>query len=125
MFAGCSGLTSVVIPKSITSIEDNAFYSCDNLEIVYYFGENFKNITIGSDNKPLYNADIIYLKLGDTNRDKRVKVKDATLTQMYIAELETGDLENNLCADVNGDGNIDVKDVTLIQMYLAGIIESL
>ena len=27
-FAGCSGLTSVVIPNSVTSIVDNAFYGC-------------------------------------------------------------------------------------------------
>ena len=30
-FEGCSGLTSITIPSSITSIGDNCFYGCDGL----------------------------------------------------------------------------------------------
>ena len=36
-FLGCAGLTSVVIPASVTAIHEGAFYRCDNLT-VYYSG---------------------------------------------------------------------------------------
>ncbi|MBO5773374.1 MAG: leucine-rich repeat domain-containing protein, partial [Clostridia bacterium] len=32
-FSGCSSLTSVVIPDSVTSIGYNTFYGCNNLTI--------------------------------------------------------------------------------------------
>ena len=34
-FSGCSGLTSVYIPISVTSISRYAFYNCQNLDTVY------------------------------------------------------------------------------------------
>jgi hypothetical protein len=33
-FWGCSGLISIVIPESVTSIEDDVFDGCDHLEQV-------------------------------------------------------------------------------------------
>ena len=90
---------------------------------MYYFGDNFNDIAIGYGNSRLLNANITSLKLGDTDRDNTIGINDVTLTQMYIADLETSNTENNLCADVNGDGEVNVKDVTLIQMYLADLIE--
>ena len=92
---------------------------------MYYFGDNLKNINIGSSNNPLLNANISYLKSGDTDRNKTVDIKDATLAQMYIAGLESYDLENYLSADANADGIVNIQDVTLIQMYLAGLVEAL
>ena len=35
VFRGCNGLTSVVIPNSVTSIGDYAFCGCSNLETLY------------------------------------------------------------------------------------------
>ena len=43
-FYGCSGLTSVVIPNSVTYIGYAAFSGCDNLKIVFY---NATNSTCG------------------------------------------------------------------------------
>ena len=34
-YANCSGLTSVTIPNSVTSIGGSAFYSCSGLKDVY------------------------------------------------------------------------------------------
>ena len=38
-FGGCSGLTSITIPSSVTSLGDCCFYGCKNLEIVYFKGK--------------------------------------------------------------------------------------
>ena len=45
-FYGCSGLTSVTIPNSVTSIGESAFYGCKNLETVYNSSQ--LNIVAGS-----------------------------------------------------------------------------
>ena len=54
-FAYCDSLTSVVIGDSVTSIDYEAFEDCSSLKDVYYTGseEQWKNISIGSDNSPL------------------------------------------------------------------------
>ena len=38
-FNGCSGLTSITIPNSVTSIGGSAFANCGNLENVYCYAE--------------------------------------------------------------------------------------
>ena len=38
-FNGCSGLTSITIPSSVTSLGDCCFYGCKNLEFVYFKGK--------------------------------------------------------------------------------------
>lgn len=61
VFCGCSSLTNITIPDSVTSIE-NAFYACTALTTVNYTGteEQWKNITIGTNNDPLTSATIVY-----------------------------------------------------------------
>ena len=40
--AWCSGLTSITIPNSVTSIGDEAFAKCSNLENVYCYAEKIR-----------------------------------------------------------------------------------
>ena len=59
-FYWCTGLASVTIPGSVTSIGDSAFEGCTRLTDVYYDGvkEEWNQISIGYDNKPLRVANI-------------------------------------------------------------------
>ena len=61
VFNSCRKLTEVTIPKSVTSIGLGAFDDCDALKTVYYGGSqtDWGKISIGSDNDPLLNANII------------------------------------------------------------------
>lgn len=62
MFYGCSRLTGIEIPDSVTRIGNEAFYDCNALSDVYYKGteEQWKAIIIGKSNQPLNSATIHY-----------------------------------------------------------------
>ena len=61
-FYGCTSLASVTIPESVTFISWYAFDNCTSLTDVYYTGtsDQWSQITVGSNNKPLKNATIHY-----------------------------------------------------------------
>jgi hypothetical protein len=61
-FAFCISLTSITIGNSVTSIGACAFYECSKLTSVYYMGteEEWKSITVGTNNTPLTSATFYY-----------------------------------------------------------------
>lgn len=61
-FAGLINLRSIKIPSSVVTIGNNAFNGCTNLTNVYYGGSqsDWQDITIGSGNTVLTNANIHY-----------------------------------------------------------------
>ena len=64
----------------------------------------------------------IYLygaKLGDTNLDGKINVRDVTAIQRHLADLETFTEEQLAVADTNGDGIVNIDDATYLQTYLA------
>lgn len=58
---------------------------------------------------------------GDSDGDRTITVKDATLIQKHIASIETIAENSMSYADVDSDGIITVKDTTAIQKHIAGI----
>ena len=47
-FSGCSSLTSVNIPSSVTEIRENAFANCKGLKSIYVFAKNVPSIGTGA-----------------------------------------------------------------------------
>ena len=62
---------------------------------------------------------------GDVNGDGTVDVSDATVIQLYIAELLGESTFIQEAADVNGDGIIAIDDATHLQWYVAELIPAL
>lgn len=63
-FYNCSNLVSIRIHDGVKVIGDSAFYGCSSLTDVYYNSnlEKWNRISIGSNNQPLINATINYVK---------------------------------------------------------------
>lgn len=59
--------------------------------------------------------------IGDVNSDVVVSIKDATMIQKHLAEIEMLSGDNELCADTNSDKDITIQDATYIQKKLAMI----
>ena len=88
-FYFCSGLESVEIPKSVTHIEDYAFYGCRKLSTIYYPGteEEWNNIIIGDMNDYLTTANIIFLS--DTNTQTTISA-DGKEFLVKVTGIEIG-----------------------------------
>ena len=118
-FASCSSLESVTIPHSVTNIGDSAFIYCDKLTDVHYSGteEEWKAITIGSDNDPLLNATIHYnLKAISVSPSSSTIVKGTTLQlkatftpSNYSNKNVVWNSSNTSVATVSGTGKVTAK----------------
>lgn len=56
--------------------------------------------------------------LGDSDKNGEVVIRDATLIQQFLAEMNVSSFCQN-AADVNRDGKVNIDDVTITQRYLA------
>ena len=64
-FYNCNGLTSVTIPNSVTSIGQNAFKYCRGLTTLNFNAINCGNFNSGSSH-PFYNCPITTINIGDS-----------------------------------------------------------
>ena len=107
-FRNCSSLTDIVIPNSVTTIGDYTFYNCSNVT----------NITCLATTPPLAQSNSF------SNYSVTLNVPISSL-EAYQTTAPWSNFTNivgiNEPGDVNGDGGIDISDVTsLIDLLLTG-----
>ena len=96
IFTDCTGLRTISLPVSITAIDDFLFYTCSNLETVYYGGsETDRNrMYIGEYNDPLVNAEWIYGSEGSSGGNR------------YCGNNVTWTLSSAGVLTISGTGNL-------------------
>ena len=144
-FFGCTGLTSIDIPNSVTEIYDYAFYNCRQLTDVYCYIADLSRVSSGEEQFCLNNGDysgrtlhvlqgtadayradenwypyfgqiVEDIFIGDVNRDLEVNIADVNA----VIDMILGGNASS-AADVNGDGEINIADVNaLINIVLSG-----
>lgn len=125
-FGNCSALSTVTIPESVSSIADGAFAGCTALSTVYYGGTalTWGRVSIGVDNDPLNNADIIFRGQGaptdvsgDVDGDGSLNAADVIALMRYLVGYNVaGFYADN--ADYNNDGRINNRDILCMMLAI-------
>ena len=121
-FERCTGLTSVIIPDSVTSIGFGSLgynwgrKKIDGLTIYGVPGSAAEQYA--NDNGFTF-IEYVDAAIGDMTGDGKVNVRDVTAMQRHLAGLEELTDDRLALADTNGDGKVTIDDVTLLQRYLA------
>ena len=99
-------------------IRDNAI--CSRVNISYNPDNLFDN-TLQNQSFEISNGWVLVgdKKIGDTNSDNNVSIRDVTAIQRQLVELEDLSDEEFVLADTNGDGEINIADATHLQKFLA------
>jgi len=147
LIAGCM---NTVIPNSVTSIGDLAFFLCSGLTDVYcyaktvpstgslaFLNSNYGNATLHvpacaiddyRNTEPWSGfGNIVPLtdaKVGDVNDDGNMNISDVVALVNHILGNSSSATMNTTTADVNNDGKIDISDVVaLVNMILKGTVQ--
>ncbi|MEE0953191.1 MAG: leucine-rich repeat protein, partial [Ruminococcus sp.] len=121
-FERCTGLTSVIIPDSVTSIGFGSLgynwgrKKIDGLTIYGVPGSAAEQYA--NDNGFTF-IEYVDAAIGDMTGDGKVNVRDVTAMQRHLAGLEELTDDRLALADTNGDGKVDINDATHLQRYLA------
>ena len=113
-FYGCSSLKEVRLPASIQSIGEDAFYDCNAVDEVYYYG----------------NPDELGWKEDGCDDFKPGKATVCHVRNGYLEKCQSefgevnvtfvDDLEGRGSGDVSSDGKLDGEDLSLLIGYITG-----
>lgn len=84
---------------------------------------NIPFIATADENTPSVSSvdEACFGKLGDTDTNRKINIKDATAIQKHLANIQLLSENGLALADVNADGKLSVQDATSIRKYIAGI----
>lgn len=120
-----SKITSIVIPKSVTTIYGYAFNYFKNPTTIYYTGSaaDWGNITIKAGNDALSKATIVYNHVmpytpGDINDSGNVDLSDVVALAQKVAGWSVSC--NEAALNVDGAGTVNLDDVVCLAQFVAG-----
>ena len=121
-FDGCTGLKTITIPESVTSIGNGTFDNCNNLIIRGYTG-SFAETYAREHNIRFADVNATYT-CGDLDGSGDIDSTDIFYTMLYIANVAVGNdggltPEQIAAADVDGNGTVDSTDSFYIMYYVA------
>lgn len=104
-------MTNLVVPSSVTSISDNAFYYCEGLTSI----TNYSTVP----------QEIDYYTFAWVDKTIPLYVPKSSI-ELYKAAPYWSEFTNIKAAgdpryDHNGDGRIDVEDVTFLVNYILNL----
>ncbi len=123
-FRECKGLTSIIIPNSVKTVERYAFYDCSGLTDVYYMGSEseWKEISIPSSGNEYLTSATIHFNFtpaqGDVNMDGSFNVADVVLLQKWLLAVPDVKLANWKSVDLCKDDRLNVFDLCLMKRML-------
>lgn len=117
-FSGCSGLTTISIPNSVTSIGDYAFEDCKGLKDVYSYITDPSKVLIGQS---------VFMLLSGNYTQRTLYVPAGTSAQYQAAGswypyfdqiVEMSGQGSEVNCDLNGDGVVNISDLNIIVNYI-------
>ncbi len=113
-FKDNTALTSVTIPKSVSSIAATAFNGADNVTFKVLEGTYAHNFAVNN------GIDYTIPVVDDVNDDATVNLKDLVTIARYMADWDNLDGINTLALDVDGNGVVNLADLTCLARRMAG-----
>ena len=118
IISGAINGKNVVIPKSVTEIQENAFMNAENT-VIFGYADTSAQIFASTNNIKFINLDD-FIK-GDVNFDGKLSGEDyKTLCDISILE-QTPLFTVSLAGDMNEDGTIDGLDVIILDLFINDI----
>ena len=114
-FYGCTNLTKITIPESVTSIESFAFEDCNNVTIYGYTGSYAE--TYAEEN------DIPFVSLGNATTTETTTTTTETTTETTETTTTTTTPETPTIAkgDLDGSDRIDSTHIFYTMYYVANV----
>ena len=114
-FYGCSSLKSVTIHDKVSNIGQYAFQGCNNLSNVTVMSRNPLSISVSENAFTNRNYKTLHVPYG---------CKEAYKTANYWKDFGAI-VEMPIPGDVNNDGTVDAQDASLVLQYVAKKIDSI